>query len=66
MTKMVLMAINSKTFKNLLLQNQKAYDFETWPNALERERGALQNLHDPGITSTYFTTKPIHIGRPCI
>ena len=22
-------AINSKTFKNLLLQNQKAYDFET-------------------------------------
>ena len=40
MTKMVLMAINSKTFKNLLLQNQKAYDFETWPNALERERSS--------------------------
>ena len=36
MTKMVLMAINSKTFKNRLLKNQKAYDFETWPNVLER------------------------------
>ena len=34
MTKMVAMAINSKkNFKNLLLQNQKAFDFETWPEA---------------------------------
>ena len=29
MTKIAAMAMNSKTFKNLLLQNQKAYDFET-------------------------------------
>ena len=29
MTKMAAMAINSKFLKNLLLQNQKAYDFET-------------------------------------
>ena len=29
MTKMVVMAIYTKTFKNLLLQNQKAFDFET-------------------------------------
>ena len=27
MTKMVAMVINSKTLKNILLQNQKAYDF---------------------------------------
>ena len=44
MTKMAAMAINSKkTFKNLLLQNQKAYDFETWQEA--SRRGALQSLY---------------------
>ena len=51
MTKMSAMAINSK---NLLLQNQKAYDFETSGN------GALQSLfinHDPGMTLTYFTAR---------
>ena len=42
-TKMAVMAINSKkTFKNLLLQNQKAYDFETWHEA--SSNGALQSL----------------------
>ena len=44
MTKMAAMAINSKkTFKNLLLQNQKAYDFETWHEA--SGRAALQSLY---------------------
>ena len=43
MTKMAAMAINSKTFENLLLQNQKAYDFETWHEAADN--GALQNLY---------------------
>ena len=44
MTKMAAMAINSKTFfKYLLLQNQKAYDFETWHEALRN--GGLQNLY---------------------
>ena len=45
MTKMAAMAINSKNinFKNLLLQNQKAYDFETWHEA--SENGALQSLY---------------------
>ena len=43
MTKMAARAINSKFFKNLLLQNQKAYDFETWHEAL-RNKG-LQNLY---------------------
>ena len=44
MTKMAAMAINTKkTFKNLLLQNQKAYDFETWDEA--SGNGALQSLY---------------------
>ena len=30
MTKMAVMPIYSKNLKNLLLRNQKAYDFETW------------------------------------
>ena len=45
----------AKTFKNLLLQNQKAYDFETWHEASGNE--ALQSLyksvnHDPGMILT--------------
>ena len=40
MTKMVAMAINSK---HLLLQNQKAYDSETWHEA--SGNGALQSLY---------------------
>ena len=44
MTKMVAMAINSKNVKkNLLVQNQKAYDFETWYEA--SGKGALQSLY---------------------
>ena len=43
MTKMAAMAINSKTFKNLFLQNQNAYDFETWHEA--SGNGALQILY---------------------
>ena len=43
MIKMAAMAINSKAFKNFLLQNQKACDFETWHEL--SERGALQSLY---------------------
>ena len=43
MTKMAAMAINSKNLKNLPLQNQKAYDLETWCEA--SETGALQSLY---------------------
>ena len=43
MTKMAAMAINSKNLKNLLLQNQKAYDFETGHEASGNR--ALQNLY---------------------
>ena len=45
-----------KTFKNLLLQNQKAYDFETWYEA---------SGNDHGMTLTYFTARST-LGRPCI
>ena len=57
MTKMAAMAILAKTFKNLLLQNQKAYDFETWHEV--SGNGALQSLinHDPGMTLTIFTAR---------
>ena len=43
MTKMAAMAINSNKNKNLLLKNQKAYDFETWHEALRN--GGLQTLY---------------------
>ena len=47
MTKMAAKAINRKktfkTFKNLLLQDQKANDFETWCEA--SVTGALQSLY---------------------
>ena len=42
MTKMAAMAINSKN-PSLLLQNQKAYDFETLHEA--SGNGALQSLY---------------------
>ena len=46
-----------KTFKNLLLQNQKSYDLETWHLALEAQ--ALQSLLDDdlGLTLSYFTAR---------
>ena len=44
MTKMAAMAINrKKKIKNLLLQNQKANDFETWCET--SVTGALQCLY---------------------
>ena len=44
MTKMAAMALNrKKPFKNLLLQDQKANDFETWCEA--SGNGSLQSLY---------------------
>ena len=43
MTKMAAMAKNSKNLKKNLLQNQRAYDFETWHDA--SGRGTLQSLY---------------------
>ena len=42
-TKMATMAIDSKDHYNLLLQNRKTYDFETWPEASMNT--ALQSLY---------------------
>ena len=46
-----------KTFKNLLLQNRKSYDLETWHAASGTQ--ALQSgiNSDPGLTLTYFTAR---------
>ena len=46
-----------KTFKNLLLQNQKAYHLETWHVALGLKLYKLYINDDPGLTLTYFTTR---------
>ena len=43
MTKMAAMPIYGKNFKNLLLQNQKSYNLETWHVALGTQ--ALQSLY---------------------
>ena len=43
MTKMAAMPIYGKNLKNLLLQNQKSYDLETWHVALGTQ--ALQRLY---------------------
>ena len=66
MTKMTAMAINiKKTFKNLLLQNQKAYDFETWCEA--SGNGALQKFYKscPWDDFDLFYGK-VNLGLPCI
>ena len=50
MTKMAAMVINSKNLKNIHLQNQKIYDFETWHEISSK----VCINHDPGTTLTYF------------
>ena len=44
MTKMAAMPIYGENLKNLLLQNQKSYDLETWHVSLRTQ--ALQSLYD--------------------
>ena len=44
MTNMAAMPIYGKTFKNLLLQNRKSYDLETWHAASGTQ--ALQSLYE--------------------
>ena len=55
MTKMAAMAINSKNLKNLLIQNQTAYDFETWLKASKLYKVYI--YHDRGMTLTYLMTR---------
>ena len=65
MTKMAAMAINSKNFFKNLLQNQKAYDFEVWHEALRN--GGLQNLYKSRHWDDLdlFHGK-VNLDRPCI
>ena len=46
-----------KTFKNLLLQNQKPYDLETWHVALGTKLYKVYINDDPGLTLTYFMAR---------
>ena len=64
MAKMATMAIDSKPFINLILQNRKTYDFETLPEA--SVNGALQSLyyHVPQMTLTYFMTRSAEFAYP--
>ena len=51
---MTKMAAIAKNLKNLLLQNQKAYNFETWREASQGEKlYKVYIIHDLGITMTY-------------
>ena len=54
MTKMAVRSIYGKNLKNLLLQNQKSYDPETWHVVSGTQ--ALQSLYndDPELTLTYM------------
>ena len=59
MTKMAAIAINSKNLKNLLLQNQKAYDFKLGMKHLGMELYKVCINHDTGMTLTYLTARSI-------
>ena len=63
MTKMGAMVINSKQLLKICLQNQRAYDLETWHKA--SRRGALQNLYKSCDGPDLLNGK-VKIGRPCI
>ena len=54
MTKMAVMLIYGK---NLLLQNQKTYDLETWHAASEIKLYIVYINDDPGLTLTYFMAR---------
>ena len=66
MTKLATIGINNKNLKkNLLLQNQEGYDFETWHEA--SRNGGLQNLYKSWHWDDLdlFYGK-VYLGRPCI
>ena len=46
-----------KILKNLLLQNQKSYDLETWHVLLGTQVLQVYINDDPGLTLTYFTAR---------
>ena len=58
MTKMAAMPIYGKNLKkNLLLQNQKANELETWYVASSAQVLPIYSNDDPGLTLTYFTAR---------
>ena len=57
MTKMANMPLYVKPFKNLLLQNRKSYDLETWPEHLGLKLYNVYINDDPGLTFTYLTSR---------
>ena len=46
-----------KTFNNLLLQNHKSYDLETWHVASGTQALQVYINDDPGLTLTFFTVR---------
>ena len=59
MTKMAAMPIYDKTFKNLILQNNKSYDLRVWHVASGTLTYKVYVNDDPGLTLNYFTTGSI-------
>ena len=58
MTKMATMPMYSmKTLKNLLLQNQKSEELETWHGHQEPNINKVYINDDPGLTMTYSTER---------
>ena len=57
MTKMAAMSIYCKTFKDILLWNQKADDLETWYASLVTRVIPNYSNNDPVLTLTYFTAR---------
>ena len=64
MTMMAAVAINSKNFKNLFLQNQKTYDFKTWHETSGNR--ALQSLYKSRPWDDDLFYGKVNLGRPCI
>ena len=56
-TKIAAMPIYGKTLKNLLLQNRKSNELETWHVALVTHVLQVYINDDPWLTLTYFTTR---------
>ena len=64
--KITAIAINSKNVKNLLLQNQKAYDFETWYYEASGN-GALQSLYNSwSLDGLDLSYGKVNLGSPRI
>ena len=68
MTKMAATPIYGKTFKNILLQNRKSYDLETWQAALGTQALQVHKNDDLALTLTFSTamTMTLHTNIPSL